>query len=446
MNPELTDTIIKTLGEAKIASPVRKSENGKPECSFQPDEDRVLVEINTEKILEQIRLGIEPASFEKAGPRSHIFFDPSKVRCAIVTCGGLCPGLNDIIRAIVLELTYGYGVRGIYGIRYGLAGFIPEYRYDVVDLTPAEVEDIHGSGGTVLGSSRGPQDIGQIVDCLERMNVGILFTVGGDGTLMASTRICDEIAKRGLKISVVGIPKTIDNDIFMVGRSFGFETAVEMATAAIRTAHTEAVGYPNGIGLVKLMGRHSGFIAAHAALAQQDVNFVLVPEVNFDLEGENGFLKTLETRLLDRGHAVVVAAEGAGQKFFEGENAERDASGNLKLHDIGMFLKSEIARYFDSINMEINLKFIDPSYMIRSHPANSNDNVFCSFLARNAVHAGMAGKTRLLVGYWHDQFVHVPMDASAGKRKRIDPNGRLWMSVQEATGQRSMTNAHESCE
>lgn len=441
MKLELADTAIQSLGQAKIPSPVRRGEGQPGKARFQLDDDRVLVEINAERVFEQVRLGKKPASFEKAGPRQDIFFDPSKLRCALVTCGGLCPGLNDIIRAIVLELTYGYGVKTIYGIRYGLAGFIPKYCYDVEDLTPEFVADIHGSGGTILGSSRGPQDIGEIVDCLERMNIGVLFIIGGDGTLMAATKICDEISKRGVTIGVVAIPKTIDNDIFLVGRSFGFDTAVEIATAAIRTAHTEAVGYPNGVGLVKLMGRHSGFIAAHAALAQQDVNFVFVPEVDFDLESPGGFFASLEKRLAVRGHAVVLAAEGAGQKFFTDDDIASDASGNVRLHDIGMFLKEKTVQHFKDREIEINLKYIDPSYMIRSHPANANDNVFCSFLARNAVHAGMAGKTRLLVGFWHNQFVHVPMDASAGKRKSIDPDGRLWMGVMGATGQRDMKNS-----
>ena len=261
----------------------------------------------------RIREGGDLPSFERAGPRSRIYFDPSKLRCALVTCGGLCPGLNDIIRSLVLELYYGYGVRNIYGIRYGLQGFIASYGHDLMDLKPANVGNILDMGGTILGSSRGPQPIDEVVDTLERLNIGILFMIGGDGTLMAASRIADVIADRALKISVVGIPKTIDNDIYMVARSFGFDTAVDVATTAIEGAHNEAQGYPNGIGLIKLMGRHSGFIAATAALAQQDVNYVLIPEVDFDLEGPGGVLAALEKRLEQRRHAVIVVAEGAGQ-------------------------------------------------------------------------------------------------------------------------------------
>lgn len=373
-------------------------------------------------------------------PGKKIYFDPSKVRCALVTCGGLCPGLNDIIRSIVLGLYYGYGVTNIFGIRYGLQGFIPKFGHDVMPLTPAAVSGILDRGGSILGSSRGPQPIDEIVDCLERMHIGVLFMIGGDGTLKAATKIADCITERGLKISVVGIPKTIDNDIFLVSRSFGFDTAVDIATLAIKAAHSEAEGYPNGIGLIKLMGRYSGFIASTVVLAQQDVNFVLIPEVDFDLDGPKGLLASLEKRLLDRKHAVIVVAEGAGQKFFMDENPGQDQSGNVKLNDIGLYLKEAIQAYFTAKKVEISLKYIDPSYIIRSLPANANDHAFCSVLGRDAVHAGMAGKTRLLIGHWNNHFVHIPMSASAGKRKQVDTNGKLWRSVLESTGQGSLLN------
>jgi len=441
MNDKAIITEITTLGKAKIPSPILRKENRKSGISLVSNDHRILVDVNAAQLTEMVREGQDPLCFELAGPRKKIFFDPSKLRCGLVTCGGLCPGLNDIIRSIVFELYYGYGVRNCYGIRYGLEGFIPKYGHDLINLTPEYVSNIHKRGGSVLGSSRGPQDIDEILDCLDRMNIGILFMIGGDGTLMAATRIADAILERNLKISVVGVPKTIDNDIYLVSRSFGFDTAVDVATQAIMGAHNEAEGYPNGIGLIKLMGRHSGFIAATAVLAQQDVNFVLIPEVDFDLEGPNGLLGAIETRLADRGHSVIVAAEGAGQKFFSKANTERDASGNIKLKDIGLFLKDSILSYFETKGVNISLKYIDPSYMIRSLPANANDRVFCNFLGRNAVHAGMAGKTNLLIGHWNNHFVHLPMKTVAGKRKNIDPDGMLWRSALEATGQGSLKNS-----
>jgi 6-phosphofructokinase 1 len=440
MNTESLVTDIPTLGKATLPSPLQKRADEMGSIGFVSDQSRVIIEVDGDRINRMINDEKPLPCFELAGPRRQIFFDPSKLRCALVTCGGLCPGINDIIRSIVLELHYAYGVQHIFGIRYGLQGFIAKYGHDLVELSPESVVNIHDRGGTVLGSSRGPQDVDEIIDSLERMNIGLLFMIGGDGTLTAAGRIADAIIERGLKISVVGVPKTIDNDIYMVSRSFGFDTAVDVATQAIISANNEAEGYPNGIGLIKLMGRHAGFIAATAVLAQQDVNFVLIPEVDFDLEGPDGLLNALEKRLADRKHAVIVAAEGAGQKFFENERNERDASGNIRLKDIGLYLKETISSYFASKGIEISIKYIDPSYMIRSLPANANDRVFCNFLGRNSVHAGMAGKTSMLIGHWNNHFVHVPMQVIADKRKKIDPQGSLWRSTLGATGQGSLKN------
>jgi len=434
MKPFDFNTDIPTLGEAKITSPLKRHTKSKEFArKFVSDKARIIVDVQMDRIgtdLSRIK------SLDQAGPREKIYFDPSKLKCVIATCGGLCPGLNDIIRSIVLELHHIYNVKTIYGIKHGLQGFIPDFEHEVIDLTPDFVSGIQNTGGSVLGSSRGTQDIGMIVDCLERMTAGILFMVGGDGTLVASKKIAEEIENRNLKISVIGIPKTIDNDIHLVSRSFGFDTAVDVATLAIKGAHNEAVAYPNGIGLIKLMGRHSGFLAATAALAQQDANFVLVPEVDICLYGESGFLQALENRILHRKHAVIIVAEGAGQNLFDDqEKKEFDPSGNVMFQDIGLFLKDKISEWFKSKDIPVSLKYIDPSYIIRSLPANANDSVFCGFLGRDAVHAGMAGKTKLLISFWNNNYVHVPMDASAGKRKNMDPQGRLWQSVLEATGQ-----------
>jgi 6-phosphofructokinase 1 len=270
-----------------------------------------------------------------------------------------------------------------------------------------------------------------MVDTLERMNVGILFAIGGDGTLTGTQAISEEIGRRGLKISVIGIPKTIDNDISYVDVSFGFETAVSESRTAIYSAHTEAVGARNGIGLVKLMGRESGFIAAYAALANNDVNFCLVPEVPFTLDA---FLETLKSRLEKRGHAVIVAGEGAGQSLMS-ETGQKDASGNIRFDDIGLFLKEQIKAFFKEVGMKVELKYIDPSYTIRSLPANSRDSAFCLLLGHNAVHAGMAGRTNMVVGYWKNQFTHVPIPLAVSERKQIDTESRLWSHVLSCTGQ-----------
>ena len=431
------DLSISRLGPAKINSPLRLStERGDRVCNFVPDDERILydVSLRTCQACRNDPASV-PLSFERAGPREHIYFDPNKVRVGIVTCGGLCPGTNDVIRSLVMELHYHYGVNRIYGFKYGYAGLVPEGGYDVIDLTPAIVKNIHHDGGTILGSSRGHQDEDTIVDTLERMGLGILFTIGGDGTLRGAQKIHEEITARNLKISMIGVPKTIDNDISLVEKTFGFETAFSIAIDSIRGAHVEAEGAPNGVGLVKLMGRHSGYIAATAAVAEPDVNCVLIPEIPFALDGDKGLISWLRNRLESRGHAVIVVAEGAGQDLLEADKNERDASGNVRLEDIGLFLKRKIASELKAVGVKYSLKYIDPSYIIRSAPANPNDSLFCATLAQNAVHAGLNGRTGMLVGYWNNVFVHVPITEAVAERKLIDSEGELWRSVLESTGQ-----------
>ena len=371
---------------------------------------------------------------ELAGPRRELYFDPSKTKCAIVTCGGLCPGINDVIRAITMEACHAYNVPAVLGVRYGLEGFIPTYGHELMELTPDKVSNIHQFGGTILGSSRGPQPPEDVVDALERMNVNALFLIGGDGTMRAAIRIYEEVKKRGLRISIIGIPKTIDNDINFISPSFGFETAVDKAAEAIQCAHTEAVGMHNGIGMVKLMGRESGFIAAHATVSIKEVNFVLVPEVPFTLEGEGGLLPALEARLLARKHAVIVLAEGAGQHLLTQTN-QTDASGNIILADIADYLRAEIKRYFKEKNLPVGIKYIDPSYIIRSVPANANDRVYCGLLGQQAVHAAMAGKTGMVVAKLMGRYVHLPLSLVTLKRQKLNIASDYWRSVLESTGQ-----------
>jgi 6-phosphofructokinase 1 len=375
--------------------------------------------------------GAEPPALEMAGPRERIFFEPHKIACGIVTCGGLCPGLNNVIRAVTLSLHHHYGVSKVYGFRYGYEGLVKRLGHQPLELTRPQVNRIGELGGTILGSSRGPQEPAEMVDYLEELGVSILFAIGGDGTLKGAGRIAEEAARRGRPIGVIGIPKTIDNDISFIQKTFGFETAVTEAQRATYAAHTEAIGARNGIGLVKLMGRDSGFIAAFAALSDSQVNFCLVPEVPFSVAG---LLGALSERLERRGHAVIVVAEGAGQELLA-TKTERDASGNVKHADIGTFLRDTINEHYSRKGMEISLKYIDPSYTIRSQPANPHDSAFCLLLGHNAVHAGMAGRTGMVVGFWNHQFTHVPISLAVSQRKKIDPEGWQWNSVMASTGQ-----------
>ncbi len=425
---------IESLGPAKVASPLNLGTSpGDQLADFMADDARVVADLSMEHIREHMARGELPPALEVAGPRQRIYFDPSKLKVGIVTCGGLCPGLNDVIRGLVMTLYYRYGVRCIYGFRYGFAGLVPDYGYPLLELTPESVRDIHQAGGTVLGTSRGPQAVEEMVDTLEQMNLRLLFTIGGDGTFRGALGIHEEIKRRGLKIGVVALPKTIDNDIPMVDRTFGFHTAVSLACDAIQSAYFEASSAADGIGLVKLMGRNSGFIAANAALANRNVNLVLVPEVSFDLDGPAGLFAYMEKRFRKGKFTVIVVAEGAGQHLLE-PLSTTDRSGNVRLGDVGSFLKKELrARFGD--RRGYSLKYIDPSYTIRSAPAVPIDSIFCGYLAQFAAHAGMAGKTGVAVGRSHGQFTHIPLRQLVGACKTINPESELWRSVLEATGQ-----------
>jgi 6-phosphofructokinase 1 len=429
--PKQEELEIEKLGPCRLPSPLQP--RGEP---FVPDDRRVLATADPQLLSTYSDSGMPAPAFEVAGPREQIFFDPEKTTCGIVTCGGICPGLNDVIRALVMSLVYSYGVRRILGFRYGYAGLSPDSRCPPLELTPDVVEPIHAHGGTILGSSRGPQDVSDMLETLQRHGVGILFTIGGDGTLRGASALGREAQRRKLPLAVIGIPKTIDNDLEWTQRSFGFSTAVEMATKAIDAAHTEARGAWNGVGLVKLMGRHSGFIAAHACLAHPDANFCLVPEVPFRLEGEEGFLALLERRLAEKQHAVIVVAEGAAQDLLQDpEHAERDASGNVRLQDVGVFLRDETRRHFRERNTPVDVKYIDPSYIIRSLPANAIDAEYCLVLAQRATHAGFSGRTNMVVGFWNRHFTHIPIGLVVGERKQLDPRGAIWRAVLRSTGQ-----------
>jgi 6-phosphofructokinase 1 len=437
-----SDLEIAILGPCSYPSPLaqRLSQSA---IHYVGQADRVLLNDRMSQVMEhEAELDATPA-FELAGPRHQLYFDPSRLRCGIVTCGGLCPGLNNVIRGLVLELTHGYGVNRVLGFRYGYEGMVRRHGHGAVRLSPTTVADIHQQGGTALGTSRGPQDPKEMVDRLQELEIGVLFVIGGDGTIRGAMTMIEEIERRGLKIGIIGIPKTIDNDIHFIDRSFGFETAFSSAVEVIRSAHVEATCAKNGIGVVKLMGRHSGFIACHAALASTDVDAVLIPEQPIHLEGKSGLFEYLTAKLETQSHAMLVVAEGAGQELCAPAEAadggsgppSTDASGNTRLADIGVVLRDRIVAHFKKKRMDVTLKYIDPSYHIRSVPASPADSVYCWNMARNAVHAAMAGNTNMLIGRWHGRFVHVPMPLATRFRKQVDMTGDLFASVCESTGQ-----------
>lgn len=423
---------VATLGAAQVRSPLTLSTTvGDGVGNFVPENAFV-------RYRKEVALGVDIESdplFEAAGPRERVYFDPNETRVAIVTCGGLCPGLNNVIRSVTLELFHNYGVKDVFGVRFGYRGLNPDFDLPLMRLHPENVERIHNTGGTILGTSRGDQDVKLMVDFLEAERINILICVGGDGTQRGAHAIHEEIARREKPISVIGVPKTIDNDLLYCEITFGFNTAIDEARDVLQSAHNEARSGANGVGLVKLMGRHSGFIAAGATVASGEVNFTLVPEIPFKLEGDRGFLTMLEKRLQARQHAVIAVAEGAGQELIPGDADHRDLSGNVRFQDIGLFLKQQISAHFNQRAIPVDLKYIDPSYIIRSVPANCHDALLCDQLARRAVHAGMAGKTDTLIGIWNRAFMHVPIEMAVQSTKRLDPEGEWWASVLAATGQ-----------
>ena len=413
---------VPVLGPARYPSPLKRWGN---------DSERLPV-----TIVRTVDAGApDGLLFELAGARKNLFFNPPETCAGIVTCGGLCPGLNDVIRSIFFEMRHAYGIKEVFGFRWGYQGLDPQHGAEPLVLTPEIVDGIHLQAGTILGTSRGPVDRARAVENLIRRGVNILFAIGGDGTQRGAKALFEEAQRRGHALSVVGIPKTIDGDIPFVAHSFGFLTAVEEAVKVLQRAHTEARSVRNGISLVKLMGRHAGFLTAEATVASQDVNFTLIPEVPFRLEGECGFLTALERRILNRGHAVIAAAEGAGQELLENTGDERDASGNVRLKDIGTFLREKIEAWFNARKIPFVMRYFDPSYIVRSSPANAEDSVLCDLYARHAAHAAMAGKTGLVIGLLHDRFIHVPIELLTSQKKRLDPDGPVWSAVLSATGQ-----------
>jgi 6-phosphofructokinase 1 len=412
------------LGECNVVSPLRSTR-------FMDTSRPLLFRADIDELRAQLRAGIDPPAFELAGPRERIYFNPAALKCGIVTCGGLCPGLNDVIRSLVFCLHEKYGVAKVYGFKFGYEGLVDRSALTPIELTTRKLTQINEVGGTVLGSSRGPQPVDEMVDSLERLGIQLLFTIGGDGTLRGAHSVVEEIRRRELDIAVVGVPKTIDNDISFIDMSFGFDTAVEAARHATRAAYVEASCHRSGIGLVKLMGRDSGFIASFATLADTQVGLCLIPEIRFSIDG---VVRAAKQRIDRDGYVVIVVAEGAGQDLLAAD-AEWDASGNRRHGDIGTFLKDKIPEKFRGQGTSVTLKYIDPSYMIRSLPANARDANFCLRLGHAAVHAGMAGKTDTVIGSWRRRLTLVPIPLAVSSRKKVDTNGYLWQTVLSVTGQ-----------
>ena len=430
----LADLMVASLGEPRHDSPLAGyvADRATNEHYVEED-DRVIFPDTVSGLAATTLAPHELPSFEPGGPRRRLFFAPGATRVGIVTCGGLCPGLNNVIRGLVMELAQHYRVTDVTGFRNGFAGMVPGGPAPV-RLTRETVHDINDQGGTVLGTSRGAQDPTAMADTLLARGIDLLFVIGGDGSMRGAAGIAAELRRRDAPVGVVGIPKTIDNDIPYIGQSFGFTTAFSAAARSINAAMVEARAADPGLGLVRLMGRHAGFIACYAALANLEADVVLIPEVPFALEGEQGLFATVRRRIAAHGSAVVVVAEGAGQDILAATGTT-DASGNTRLADIGLHLKDALVTHFAEVGEPLTLKYIDPGYLVRSVPADPHDAVYCLRLAQTAVHAGMAGRTDMVVGRRHNRFIHVPIAVVVSECNLVAPDGDLWLSVLESTGQ-----------
>ena len=412
------------LGEGKIDSP----------CAGRA--------LTNERIDLDVGLGLQTDyenlqrySLELAGARKKIYFDPQKMRVAIVSCGGICPGINSVIKSIVNTAHRVYGIPSIYGFRFGLNGLNPKYHLEYLTLTPERVNTIDLAGGSFLGTSRGPQPSDVIVDTLIRMNISCLFVIGGDGTMRAAHAIHKQIAAQGMNISVIGVPKTIDNDINFVQESFGFNTAVEKAADVIDNAFIEASSVYNGLAFVNLMGRESGFIAASASLSALETDLVLIPEVRLDDELLEGMFTHLEACVRRKNYAIAVVAEGAGQELFPEETLEVDASGNVKFKDSTKFIMEKSLQFLREKGLDCYPKYFAPGYLIRSVPANAYDKAYSSQLGALAVHACMSGHTDLVVTKLNGNYVYIPLELVTREKKRINIHSLYWRSVLEKTGQ-----------
>ena len=427
-DPDAFDFTVETLGNPSVPTTTRR----KP---YIKEDEIIAFSSQAKNIFDQIKHCKIFPGFEKAGPRELLFHHPNHLKAGIITCGGLCPGLNNVIKGLVKTLQGDYGVNNIVGIRYGYRGLSQKSQHAPIELNCDRVDHLHTQGGTILGSSRGNQDPGEMVDQLLSNGIELLFCVGGDGTLRGAMAIANEVNRRKLPIGIIGIPKTIDNDLGFIEKTFGFETSVQIASEIITSAHQEAMGAENGIGIVKLMGRDSGFIAATATLANSVVDFCLIPEIELKLDGKKGLIEALKTRLSQNSHAVIVVAEGAGQGLFANVPERKDQSGNVLKEDIGVFLRDEINKRLHAEGISPSMKYLDPSYHIRSVPAIASDAVFCHLLAEHAVHAGMAGKTNMVVGHWNNFFTHIPISLATQERRMVDLDGALWEGILSATQQ-----------
>ena len=413
---------VKIFDGKKIKNPLKNNDAFKD--SYFVEED-TLIKTNIIKTTDSD----EENYFVRAGPRKEIAWDPIHTKVAIVTCGGLCPGLNTVIRELYITLHHKYGVKFVYGVKNGYKGF---YSDNLVRLDDDIIRDIHHKGGSILGTSRGGTDVKKIVDSIAHRGISHLYAIGGNGTQKGLFEINKEIKKRGLCVSVVGIPKTIDNDLCIIDKSFGFDTSVQEAQRAIQAAKVEIEAFNNAVGIVKVMGRNSGFIAMYSSLASKDVDCCLIPEIPFDIEYDHGVLHYIKECLHKKDKILIVVSEGAGQHYINDPV-------NKNLNDFGIWL-CEVVR---SNVPNVCIKYIDPTYTIRAITPNASDSIYCTILAQSAVHGAFCGYTNFIVGPVNGKHAYIPLQMAIHETNTVSEDDRMWFRLISANGQPSFVTSEQ---
>jgi len=328
------------------------------------------------------------------------------MRLAILTSGGDCPGLNAVIRAVVRTATDHYQYECV-GIKNGWKGAAVG---DIIPLPPLSVSGILYRGGTILGTSRfNPLKDGEttarILENLTLHRIGAVICVGGDGTLRAS----HEIARMG--VNVVGVPKTIDNDIQATDVTFGFHTAVQIVTDAIDRLHSTAESH-NRIMILETMGRNTGWIALSAGLAG-GADLILIPERPFSYDKICAMLTERHKR---KSFSIVVVAEGAYPEGGEAVNiGALDAFGRPRLGGIGFELAHEI-----EMRTSIEARVTVLGYVQRGGTPVAFDRILATRFGVAAVEAVAAGKFDHFIALRGEELVAVPIADGVGQCKQVD--------------------------
>jgi ATP-dependent phosphofructokinase / diphosphate-dependent phosphofructokinase len=331
------------------------------------------------------------------------------MRIGVLTGGGDCPGLNAVIRGIVRKGVNQHGHEFV-GFRHGWAGVLQN---QAVDLTNSTTRGILHRGGTILGSSRTNPfkvdgGVEQVRDSLRERGVDALIPIGGEDTLGVARGLIDE------GIPVVGVPKTIDNDLAGTDFTFGFQTAVQIATDAIDRLHTTAESH-NRVIIVEVMGRHAGWIATYSGIAG-GADVILVPERPFDVDDVCSRIRRRHSG--GSTFSIVVVAEGATPKDGDvvSEHEGTDAFGHVRLGGIAVQLEKAIEA---RTGFESRMTIL--GHVQRGGTPCAYDRVLGTRFGVAAIDAASEGDYGKMVALRGTEIVRVPLDEALSEPKLLDP-------------------------